>query len=355
LNCVKYGVKKKYKENAMISKEKLDFAVNQVVVNCLKAKKGERTCVITDNQTKHIGQAIADKFREVAGDSTMFVMEDFGNRPEDGSSPLKFPDKIKDCLSKADISVYAAQIRNGEMKSFRKPMIDVVIDSKRIRHGHMVAIEDKIMEDGMAVDYGEIVKVTKRVYDILSKAEKVHVTTTKGTDFVATLNKDWKWGIDDGQIKPGTFGNLPAGEVFTTPQALDGKVVVDGILGDYMMEKFGLVGSTPIYMDIKNGYVQELSCANKEIEAELNKYVKKVENSNRVGELGIGTNIGLTKLIGNLLQDEKFPGVHIALGHPFPDMTGADWNCEVHLDMVILKTTIEVDGKLIMKDGKFLI
>ena len=37
------------------------------------------------------------------------------------------------------------------------------------------------------------------------------------------------------------------------------------------------------------------------------------ENSNRIGELGIGLLIYLTALIGNILQDEKFPGVHIAL------------------------------------------
>lgn len=339
----------------MISKEKMDFAVNQVVNNCMRAKQSEKVCVITDNETKHIGKAIADKFKEVTGESSLFIMEDFGPRSEDGSNPLKFPETIKNCLSKADISIYAAQVKNGELESFRRPMCNIVKESKRIRHGHMVMIEDIIMEVGMAVDYNSVAEITKQVYDILSKAKNIHVTTAKGTDFIATFNKDWRWITDDGQIKPGTYGNLPAGEVFTSPQTFNGKMIVDGILGDYMVKKFGLVDKNPIHFDIKNSRVVSLSCSNKEIENELNKYIRQVENADRVGEFGVGTNIGLTKLIGNLLQDEKFPGIHIALGHPFPDMVGTDWDCPAHLDMVIQKTTIEVDGKIIMKEGKFLI
>jgi leucyl aminopeptidase (aminopeptidase T) len=46
-------------------------------------------------------------------------------------------------------------------------------------------------------------------------------------------------------------------------------------------------------------------------------------------------------IIGNLLQDEKFPGVHIALGHGYPEKTGSP--------------SVEVEGKAIMRDGKFLI
>ena len=67
----------------------------------------------------------------------------------------------------------------------------------------------------------------------------------------------------------------------------------------------------------------------------------------------IGTNIGLTKLIGNLLQDEKFPGVHVALGDPDSDKTGADWASKARNDGLMRNPTITADGRGIMKDGRF--
>jgi leucyl aminopeptidase (aminopeptidase T) len=72
-----------------------------------------------------------------------------------------------------------------------------------------------------------------------------------------------------------------------------------------------------------------------------------------VGEFAIGTNTGLTELIYNILQDEKFPGIHIAFGSPLPGKTGADWDSKAHVDGVIKKTSIYVDGEMIMDKGEF--
>tara|TARA_Y100000310_G_scaffold159627_1_gene159291 strand:- start:52952 stop:53278 length:327 start_codon:yes stop_codon:yes gene_type:complete len=79
------------------------------------------------------------------------------------------------------------------------------------------------------------------------------------------------------------------------------------------------------------------------------------ENSNKIGEFAIGTNIALKKIIGNLLQDEKFPGVHIAYGDPYTAKTGAKWNIKAHYDGVIRNTTIIIDSEKIMENGKYLI
>jgi leucyl aminopeptidase (aminopeptidase T) len=69
----------------------------------------------------------------------------------------------------------------------------------------------------------------------------------------------------------------------------------------------------------------------------------------------IVTNIGLQKLSGNLLQDEKIPGVHVAFGHPYPEETGADWDCPSHCDGVATRSTVKVDGQYLMRDGAFVI
>jgi len=79
----------------------------------------------------------------------------------------------------------------------------------------------------------------------------------------------------------------------------------------------------------------------------------ETQTGNRIGEFAIGTNTGLTELIYNILQDEKFPGVHIAFGSPLPGKTGANWDSKAHVDGVIKNPSIYVDGEMIMDKGEF--
>jgi len=336
----------------MIVPEKLQFATKQVVDVCLNAKKGEKAIVITDVETKHIGQAIDHRLKEVTGNVKMFIMEDFGPRSEDGTNPLQFPEKIKEEMLNSDISVYAAQGKKGELNTFRKPLLETARKNAKLRHGHMININDQIMEMGMSADYEVVREITAKVGKLVEKANKIRVTTELGTDLVAEFSSNIRWCPFDGHVKPGKWSNLPDGEIFTSPQNINGTIIVDGVLGDYM-SKYGILEKNPVTVRIENARAVEVKCSNKEILDELNKYLHQGENADRVGEFAIGTNIGLKKLIGNLLQDEKFPGIHIAFGDPYAHETGANWSATSHIDMVIQWACIEVDGKEIFKNGNF--
>ena len=74
-----------------------------------------------------------------------------------------------------------------------------------------------------------------------------------------------------------------------------------------------------------------------------------------MGEFAIGTNIEVQDVIGHILQDEKFPGIHIAFGNPYGEHTGAQWHSSTHIDVVGTKFDIWVDDSQIMRSGKFLI
>nr|MBA2677348.1 aminopeptidase [Ktedonobacteraceae bacterium] len=88
---------------------------------------------------------------------------------------------------------------------------------------------------------------------------------------------------------------------------------------------------------------------------EVRDYLFSVPNGNRAGEFAIGTLTSLKHLVGNLLQDEKLPGLHVAFGNPYPQFTGADWDASIHVDVIPTDCDIEVDGQLIMHHGQFLI
>ena len=328
----------------------IEQGVKQAIENCLRVKAAERSVIITDRETSEIGEALRKAIEAIGGETQFFVMEDFGKRPID------FSQVIEEALAAADVSIYAAQGAKGELQTFRKPMLKAIEANRKLRHAHMIGITAQIMKDGMCSDYKEIQRVSKLVYEKVRNALTIRVATKKGCDFEAQFSPKLKWIISDGDIHPGFWKNLPDGEVFTAPATANGTVVIDGCLGDFFTEKYGSIERNPITIHVADGRAVKtsLQCSNEVLHQELSTYIFETdENSNRMGEFAIGTNIGLTKLIYNLLQDEKFPGVHVAFGSPFPPKTGATWDSKAHVDGVIIKPTITVDGELLMNNGKF--
>jgi leucyl aminopeptidase (aminopeptidase T) len=127
------------------------------------------------------------------------------------------------------------------------------------------------------------------------------------------------------------------------------------VVGDFLCEKYGSLSANPLTLVVKNNRLVEAHSDNKDLERDFWAYTHTDENSDRVGEFAIGTNIELTQVIGHILQDEKFPGIHVAFGDPYGAHTGADWHSATHIDVVATRFDIWVDGRQIMADGKFLI
>ncbi len=330
----------------------IEEGVKQAVEHCLKVKAGENIVIITDAETVEIGSAIKAAIEKITAEVKFFVMEDFGERPID------YPQAIDDAIKAADVSVYAAQGAEGELQTFRRWMIKAVEANTKLRHAHMIGITPEIMKDGMCSDYKEIQRVSRLVYEKVRNAGKIRVVTEKGNDFVAEFSSEITWLIGDGDITPGHWKNLPDGEVFTSPVNVNGKVIIDGCLGDFFTQRYGSLENTPITIEVENGRAikESIRCDNEQLRHEFTKYLFEIdENSNRIGEFAIGTNTGLTRLIYNLLQDEKFPGVHIAFGSPLPGKTGAKWDSKAHVDGVIKDPTIYVDGEMLMNKGEFLL
>jgi aminopeptidase len=219
----------------------------------------------------------------------------------------------------------------------------------------MVNIERRIMLEGMRADFHKVDELSVKVWEIATASHKVRARTAAGTDIVADLNPDYKWIKTSGIISPNKWGNLPGGEVFTTPGEVNGTFVIDGVVGDYLCAKYGNLLETPLTIHVEKNRLKDAICANAELQDEFWRYTHTDENSDRVGEFAIGTNIGLHGVIGNILQDEKLPGIHIAFGNPYGAHTGAKWDSSTHIDVVGTNFDIWADDRKIMESGKFLI
>ncbi|MEK6917220.1 MAG: aminopeptidase [Nanoarchaeota archaeon] len=341
-------------KNKNLKPKSLEYGAFQVVQNCLKIRKSDKIVIITDKAAKKIINAIINEINPITKNFKIFVMEEIGQRPKNGKNPIIFPKFLEEELHNANVSIYAADGFQGELKSFRKPMTLAISNNPNIRHAHMIGITKKIMEQGMSVDYAKVQKLTSKIKKIVDKGRNIRVVSPSGSDFRVELHPKHKWIKCDGIIRKGEWSNLPDGEIFTSPKNVEGIAIIDGVLGDYFTSKYGPL-KTHIIWKMEKGRIVEVLCKNKKLLKDFEKYIKQDANANRIGEIAIGTNIGLTKLIGNMLQDEKFPGWHMATGNPYPEKTGAKWDSSAHCDGVILKPTIVVDKKIIMRAGKFII
>ncbi len=315
---------------------------------CLRVQPGEKVTVITDEATKEIAASMVRELEAVQASYHSWVLEDLASRPLGD-----LPREIVEDLESSQVSIFAVQAQANELHS-RMQMTDVV-NRRKIRHAHMVNVNRQIMLEGMRADFVKVDRISVKVVDMVRRANQVRAKTPAGTDLVADLNPNYRWVKTSGIISPDKWGNLPGGEVFTTPGEVNGTFVIDGVVGDWLCAKFGSLHENPLTIRVKGNRLVEAHSANHDLESDFWSYTHTDENSDRVGEFAIGTNIELKDVIGQILQDEKYPGVHIAFGNPYGAHTGAEWYSSTHIDVVGRKFDIWVDSEQIMRDGKFLL
>jgi aminopeptidase len=322
-------------------------AYNAVHV-CLRVRPNEKVTVITDQASEEIAASLVHEVEVVGAPYRLWELEDLAERPLHA-----MPEPVLADLETSQVSIFAAQAQRGELQS-RMQMTEVV-NRRKIRHGHMVNINKQIMKEGMRADFRKVDEISVRVRNIASSAHSIRAKSPAGTDVTAQLNPKHRWIKTSGIISPDKWGNLPGGEVFTTPEQVDGTFVIDGVVGDYLCARFGDLQNAPLLIHVKGSRLVEAHSDNHELEEEFWKYTHTDQNSDRVGEFAIGTNIAVDHVIGHILQDEKIPGVHMAFGNPYAEHTGADWYSSTHIDVVGTRFDIWADDQQLMRQGHFLI
>ena len=316
--------------------------------DCLRLQPNERITIITDEATREIAAALQEQVEEVGSEHAVFVLENYAERPL-----TNMPRIILDDLNTSQVSIFAAQTQRGELGS--RMQMSEIVNKNHIRHGHMVNISHQIMLEGMRADFRVIDAHSQLLVERARAARRIHCTNPAGTDYTADLSANLRWLKTSGIITPEKWGNLPGGEIFTSPFDSNGRFVVDGVVGDYLCQKYGDIQKTPLTIEVRDNRIKSLGCDNQELLEEFAAYTNTDENSNRVGEFAVGTNTACTHVIGNILQDEKIPGIHIAFGHPYAEHTGQTWLSKTHIDCVGRDFDIWFDDEQIMARGKFLV
>jgi leucyl aminopeptidase (aminopeptidase T) len=307
------------------------------VETCLAIKSGEHVALIADERSRAVAASLAAAMENVHAACTSLLLEDFGPRPIKSA-----PAPILEALETADVGILCMTPQPGELGA--RMAIVKIVERRQIRYAHMVGVTPEIMQQGMRADYRLVDRLSDKLRERMLRAETLTVKTEAGTEFAAHFDRDLDWVKTSGLISPRYWSNLPAGEVFTTPATVDGTFVCDATAGDHFGGKYG---------DLQGTRLRQVESDRKDLQQEFWDYCHTDENSDRVGELAFGTNLGLSQIIGNLLQDEKFPGVHIAFGDPYGNQTHADWKSRTHVDVLTRNCDVWIDQDQIIAKGRY--
>ena len=313
------------------------FAAARIAINdCMNVKPGENVLVVTDTPLAPIGRALLQAAAEAGAEAVYMEM---APRKNDGAEP---PEPVAEAMLLADV-ILAATSRSLSHTTARKEA-----SRAGARIASLPGITVDMMQRTLSADYTAIAEVSKRFAGALTAGKEAVLTTPAGTRLVMSL--DGREGEPDTGINhlPGSFSNLPAGEAYIAPleETTEGMLVIDGA-----MSGVGVV-TTPIRMTVEKGYVIKIEGGEeaRKLDELLAAYGRQAYN---IAELGIGTN-DKARLTGKVLEDEKVKGtVHVALGNNTG--FGGIVDVPVHLDGIMTRPTLAIDGKVIIEDGKHLL
>ena len=306
--------------------------MSTVVRRCLGVKAGEDVLVVADQATRGIGQALRDEAAAAGADTVLAVMDE---RATDGTEPAR---PIAGALLDCDVYI-APTTRSLSHTAARKRATNA-----GVRGATMPGVTEEMLARVMAVEFDAMAARSRAIAALLTEASVARVTCPRGTEL--TLELGGRAGIsDDGDLSaPGAFGNLPCGEAFIAPVGGHGRLVASSLA------PLGL-SDEPATLTVEGGRIVAAEGGlGPEFLAALQAHGELGSN---LAELGVGTNDRAT-LTGIVLEDEKILGtVHVAFGASAG--IGGTVSVPIHLDVVIVEASLELDGRPVLDTGRLVI
>jgi leucyl aminopeptidase (aminopeptidase T) len=310
----------------------LERAVRAVVRECLGVKKGEEVLVICNPATQHLGELLRDEAADAGADAVIAVIAE---RPSHGAEP---PRAVAEAMAAAD-AVLAPTVQSLSHTAARKRASEA-----GARCATLPGVTEEMLARVMSADTDGLRRKGHAVAAALDRASEARITDANGTDLVLDLSG--RSAIPDaGELtEPRAFGNLPCGEGFISPVGGNGTLVVDG-----SMAGIGLVDEA-VELVVEGGHLTSARGGQGMVFMEL--LTEHGDEATNVAELGIGTN-EKAKLTGEILEDEKIAGTcHVAFGASAG--IGGTVQVPVHLDCIVMRPTVELDGEAIVREGELL-
>jgi leucyl aminopeptidase (aminopeptidase T) len=310
----------------------LSHAATVAVRDCLGIKNSETLLVLADAPMVRLARALADAAAPFAAE---VLLLEYRPRELDGQEP---PATVGQLMTTVN-AVLAVTSRSITHTAARR-----AATAAGARVATMPGITEECLVRTMNADYQAIAARTRSLTDRLSHARVARVTTPAGTDVTLPIVGIEAIASTGLILLPGQWGNLPSGEAYLRPEEglASGTVVVDGALAG-----IGRVGS-PVRIIVDKGLAVAVEGG-----PEATRFAEQLDRvgpgARNVAELGVGTN-DRAILTGEILEDEKILGtVHIAFGNNAS--MGGTVTVPFHVDGILLRPTLTLDGEVLLRDG----
>lgn len=315
---------------------KLDKASTVIIQKSLELKRQESLLIISDEPHLEIADSL---FRIAAKRSThvhlLRVNDDYINKALVCESVARFMQEQAAVIAVTTVSISHLDSRREACR-------------KGVRFITMPGITSETFCRIANTDMERVSRLSRKMKDILSIAKEARITAPNGTDMLLGMASR-KGYADVGIVNvPGAFSNLPAGEASLAPEEehCEGELVVDSGMGVVPEDH------DPLRLTFRDGKVTRIS-GDKSAERLRRLLAPFGADARRIAEFGIGTN-EFARISGYPLEDEKVLGtIHIALGNNIS--FGGNNSAGVHLDGVVYKASVTIDGRKILDSGRLLL
>jgi len=309
-----------------------------IIGRLLAVREGEHVALVCDGLSEQeMVRALAEAILEYGAEYTILEQPSRDTTRKNELTPI-----VERGLEAADCLI--GLTRSGGAPTYAKA-VKRLLDARALRSISMVMRSlENFTSGGALADYDALHADGRALSQVWRGAERIRVRSPGGTDLVAPIAGE-DVIIECGfATEPGQEAAFSDGEVSQMPREgqASGTLVIDGPIAH-----LGLPPE-PIKLSLDKGAVVDVQGGG-EVGDELRRIVEGVERADNIAEIGIGLNPACRRN-GDFEEEKKARGnVHVAIGDNI--FYGGTVECAVHMDMVVYKPTVELDGRVVVADG----
>lgn len=307
---------------------------------CAGLQVQEKVLILTDFLKESIARILASVAMAMEAEPVIMTMPP---RQLDGQEP---PETVAEALKRADLILTPV----SKSVTHTNAIKDAIATGSR---GIMLTafIDDQLISGGIDADFDALKPFCEKVAQMLEEANIAELYTPAGTNLVMDISGR-KGNAHSGIArKPGQLTTVPNIESSISP--LEGKT--EGIIvGDASIPYYdiGLLRE-PVYMNVREGKIVDIKGGE---QAEMIAAMMSSQddpNVYNIAQLAFGLN-PKCKMRGIMLDDEGVYGTsHIGIGTS--TVLGGKVKTKMHYDVLMWKPTLQLDSKIVLKDGEWLI
>lgn len=323
-------------------------ASRRIVESALGLVRGERLLVVSDRARKDVALEIEEAAGHVGATTVVVELEDFGERPL-----RRLPEGVRNEVEKAQATLLIVGCDDGEL-GMREELVGLV-KALNLRHGSMLGVTRRSMLAGFTVDPSRILDATRAVRQRMRSNSKLHLRTAAGSDLEVRIGADRRWVEWVGVVRPGRWEDLPSGQLITAPADVNGTFVADASIGGFAGAAAGLLERHPVRVEIEGGVCKNVHSTDLALQRSVEEFLRREHNLDRVGQISLGTNVGILQPIGELTCDQNLPGLHISFGSTLSELTGGTVATRARLAMTCAGADVDLDGSALMRSGRYMV